>query len=144
MEDAYIFCLTMFTILSSLVITIALLALRKALVDLRRDGTGEKEAYLATLSFTLAELAELAFPEVGVLDELMCTICLDDIAPEQPARKLSCGHAFHANCISSWWRCSLQINRDKVSCPSCRRDLEVCSSPGLKQQQPQLQLATVY
>ncbi|CAE8690243.1 unnamed protein product [Polarella glacialis] len=77
---------------------------------------------------TSAELAELAFPEVGVLEELMCTICLDDVAPMQPARKLSCGHAFHAGCISSWWKCRLQSSHGKVSCPSCRADLKVLSS----------------
>ncbi|CAE8654125.1 unnamed protein product [Polarella glacialis] len=88
-----------------------------------------------------AELAELTFPEVGVLDELMCTICLDVIVPKQPARKLSCGHAYHASCISGWWKCSLQSSRGKVNCPSCRVDLEVCSRAVLKQEQ-QLQLGT--
>ncbi|CAE8721382.1 unnamed protein product [Polarella glacialis] len=77
---------------------------------------------------TPAELAELAFPEVGVLEELMCTICLDVVAPTQPARKLSCGHAFHAGCISSWWKCRLQSSHGKVSCPSCRTDLKARSS----------------
>ncbi|CAE8690242.1 unnamed protein product, partial [Polarella glacialis] len=77
---------------------------------------------------TPAELAELAFPEVGVLEELMCTICLDVVAPTQFARKLSCGHAFHAGCISSWWKCRLQSSHGKVSCPSCRTDLKVRSS----------------
>ncbi|CAE8640105.1 unnamed protein product, partial [Polarella glacialis] len=79
--------------------------------------------------FTPAKLAELTFPEVGVLEELTCTICLDVVAPKQPARKLSCGHAFHASCISSWWRCKLQSSRDKVSCPSCRTELKLCMQP---------------
>ncbi|CAE8605760.1 unnamed protein product [Polarella glacialis] len=94
--------------------------------------------------FTKAELAELAFPEVGVLDELPCAICLDVIAPADPARKLSCGHAFHASCISGWWKCSLQSSSGKVSCPSCRNDLEVCVGAASEQatQQLQLQLST--
>ncbi|CAE8650951.1 unnamed protein product [Polarella glacialis] len=73
---------------------------------------------------TPAELAEITFPEVGVLDEPPCAICLDVIAPEDPARKLSCGHAFHASCVSSWWKCSLPKKRAQVSCPSCRVDVE--------------------
>ncbi|CAE8710888.1 unnamed protein product [Polarella glacialis] len=106
----------------------------------RRDETGGMKASRdrdAFALFTLAELAELTFPEVGVLDEPMCNICLDVVVPKQPARKLSCGHAFHAGCISSWWKCSLQSSHGKVSCPSCRTDLKVCSSviSGKKQQQ---------
>ncbi|CAE8604675.1 unnamed protein product [Polarella glacialis] len=73
---------------------------------------------------TPADLAEITFPEVGVLDEPPCAICLEAIAPEDPARKLSCGHAFHASCVSSWWKCSLQNSRAQVSCPSCRVDVE--------------------
>ncbi|CAE8643478.1 unnamed protein product, partial [Polarella glacialis] len=111
----------------------------QALFHLRRDETTRMQASLATVKFTLAELAELTFPEVGVLDEMMCTICLDVIAPGHPARKLSCGHTFHADCISGWWKCSLQSSRGKVNCPSCRRDLEVGSGAALKQQ---LQLGT--
>ncbi|CAE8658294.1 unnamed protein product, partial [Polarella glacialis] len=90
-----------------------------------------------------AELAELAFPEVGVLDETPCAICLDVIAPEDPARKLSCGHAFHASCVSSWWKCSLQQSRAQVSCPSCRVEVAVNISTALvEQQEQQLQLST--
>ncbi|CAE8647906.1 unnamed protein product [Polarella glacialis] len=89
----------------------------------------------------LAELAELAFPEGGLLDELPCAICQDDIALEDPARQLSCGHAFHASCISTWWRCSLQRSRAKVSCPSCRSDVEVGLSAALEQQARALQRA---
>ncbi|CAE8595473.1 unnamed protein product, partial [Polarella glacialis] len=94
-------------------------AWRNAIVDLRLDETGVAKASQATL----AELAELAFPEVCVLEELMCSICLDGVAPTQPARKLSCGHAYHASCISCWWNCSQQSSSGKVTCPSCRKDL---------------------
>ncbi|CAE8639228.1 unnamed protein product [Polarella glacialis] len=94
-------------------------AWRKAIVGLRLDETGAVKASQATL----AELAELAFPEVCVLDELMCSICLDGIAPTQPARKLSCGHAYHASCISCWWNCNQQSSSGKITCPSCRKDL---------------------
>ncbi|CAE8606200.1 unnamed protein product [Polarella glacialis] len=93
---------------------------------------------------TPAELAEITFPEVGVLDEPPCAICLEVTAPEDPTRKLSCGHEFHASCVSSWWKCSLQKNRAQVSCPSCRVDVEANPSGAaelmLKEQWQQLQL----
>ncbi|CAE8699178.1 unnamed protein product [Polarella glacialis] len=92
----------------------------------------------AMRSFTVAELAEFTFPEVGVLDELVCAICLDAVVPGDPARRLSCGHAFHSSCIGSWWKCRLQSSGGKASCPSCRRDLEVWSSAAFEQQQKQL------
>ncbi|CAE8602177.1 unnamed protein product [Polarella glacialis] len=101
-----------------------------------------RPASQSTGKFTLAELAETTFPEVGVLDELPCTICLDVIAPEDPARKLSCSHAFHSSCISCWWKCSLQSGNGKVSCPSCRNDLEVCIRAAREQAEQQLQLST--
>ena len=28
-----------------------------------------------------------------------CSICLDDIKPENTCKKLSCGHTFHFNCF---------------------------------------------
>ncbi|CAE8600581.1 unnamed protein product [Polarella glacialis] len=102
---------------------ILLSAWSEAIVDLRLDRTGEINASQATDKSTLDELAELAFPEVCVLDELMCSICLDVIAPTHPARKLSCGHAYHASCISCWWNCNQQSSRGKVTCPSFRKDL---------------------
>ncbi|CAE8597821.1 unnamed protein product [Polarella glacialis] len=101
-----------------------------------------KTARKSTGKVTLAELAELTFPEVGVLEELQCTICLDVITPEDPARKLSCNHAFHSSCISCWWKCSLQSRSGKVNCPSCRTDLEVDMRAALEQAKQQLQLST--
>ncbi|CAE8597723.1 unnamed protein product [Polarella glacialis] len=50
----------------------------------------------------LVSEAELAFPEVCLSEELTCVICLDNLHPDVPARKLSCGHAFHASCVGGW------------------------------------------
>lgn len=43
-----------------------------------------------------------------------CSICLDDI--RRSVRTLPCGHAFHARCITRWFR------RGTLSCPLCRQD----------------------
>ena len=42
-----------------------------------------------------------------------CAICLEDFAPREPVRGLSCGHAFHDECLSRWLAHS--------SCPLCRQ-----------------------
>mmetsp|Transcript_72538 Transcript_72538/g.130600 ORF Transcript_72538/g.130600 Transcript_72538/m.130600 type:complete len:148 (-) Transcript_72538:531-974(-) len=82
----------------------------------------------------LIDQAKLIFPVLSVLEEPMCVICLEDVAPGDPARQLSCSHAFHAECIHAWWRRSLLKSRLQVSCPTCRREFEVCSSSALLQQ----------
>ncbi|CAE8582186.1 unnamed protein product, partial [Polarella glacialis] len=82
----------------------------------------------------LVERAELMFPVLHVLDEPMCVICLEVVAPGDPARQLSCSHAFHAECLGSWWRRSLLMKHLQISCPTCRREFDVCSSSALPQQ----------
>mmetsp|Transcript_15294 Transcript_15294/g.24367 ORF Transcript_15294/g.24367 Transcript_15294/m.24367 type:complete len:152 (-) Transcript_15294:479-934(-) len=82
----------------------------------------------------LIERAELIFPALSMLDGPTCVICLEVVAPGDPARQLSCSHAFHAECIHAWWRRSLLKSRLQVSCPTCRREFEVCSSSALLQQ----------
>ena len=42
-----------------------------------------------------------------------CSICLDEIQRNQPARELPCHHTFHRDCIGPW----LQVRN---SCPECR------------------------
>ncbi|CAE8614192.1 unnamed protein product [Polarella glacialis] len=80
----------------------------------------------------LVERVELIFPVLHVLDGPTCVICLEVVAPGDPARQLSCSHAFHAKCIDPWWRRSLQkTSHFQVSCPTCRREFEVCSSSAL-------------
>ena len=44
-----------------------------------------------------------------------CTICLDDITPEQKI-KLKCHHAFHEKCIFNWLK-------KKRECPLCRQKI---------------------
>ncbi|CAE8618735.1 unnamed protein product [Polarella glacialis] len=82
----------------------------------------------------LIERAELIFPALSVLGGPMCVICLEVVAPGDPARALGCSHAFHAECIRAWWSRSLQESHLQVSCPTCRREFEVCSSSALLQQ----------
>lgn len=43
-----------------------------------------------------------------------CLICLDDYAPEDNLRVLTCKHAFHQSCVDKW----LETGRN--NCPACR------------------------
>ncbi|XP_076899529.1 E3 ubiquitin-protein ligase ATL23-like [Bidens hawaiensis] len=59
--------------------------------------------------------------QLGLATE--CSICLDDIQAEQPARVVpGCNHGFHLQCVDTW------LARNPV-CPVCRNKLE----PGLFQ-----------
>ena len=49
-----------------------------------------------------------------------CSICLEQI--HDSCAKLDCGHAFHANCISNWFR------SQHVTCPECRGVPNKCMS----------------
>ncbi|KAJ8520033.1 hypothetical protein ONZ45_g3084 [Pleurotus djamor] len=43
-----------------------------------------------------------------------CLVCLDDYAPEDNVRVMTCKHAFHKDCVDRW----LQTGRN--NCPACR------------------------
>lgn len=47
-----------------------------------------------------------------------CVVCLSAILSDQPARELQCAHAFHADCILSWW---MHRPRRVIQCPLCQR-----------------------
>ena len=49
-----------------------------------------------------------------------CSICLSDLTDNKTT--LECGHTFHADCISSWFR------SQHVSCPECRGVPNKCLS----------------
>lgn len=54
--------------------------------------------------------------------ENICTICQDNIEPEQHIRQLNgCNHYFHKLCIDTWFR-------QNVHCPTCRQDIREVST----------------
>ena len=46
-----------------------------------------------------------------------CPICLEDFELGEEASQPHCGHIFHKNCISQWWR-------SNNTCPVCRRAMD--------------------
>lgn len=51
-----------------------------------------------------------------IAQEEICTVCTDDVTPQQLHRKLPCGHIFHAACIDEW----IMLHK---TCPSCRESI---------------------
>lgn len=53
-------------------------------------------------------------PVLNYTEPLQCTICITDLLPTEPHRRLPCGHAFHAPCIEPW------LMHRAMTCPVCR------------------------
>ena len=89
----------------------------------------ELEALLQALSesleeedeeeFNSPEAIELVAPAAKLARSPLsdkCSICLDDIKALQLYRELNCNHAYHKDCIDSWFQ-------RKWSCPLCRVEI---------------------
>jgi hypothetical protein len=52
-------------------------------------------------------------------NEHFCTICLESIASAASLVMLECGHAYHVECIGSWF-----VEKQKqATCPSCKAEI---------------------
>lgn len=72
------------------------------------------EALISRLESSPLSMAGPAAAESG-----FCVICADDFAEEGAlVAELSCGHAFHDDCIRIWLK-------RRHTCPTCRMELEV-------------------
>ncbi|TYI71424.1 hypothetical protein E1A91_D08G293800v1 [Gossypium mustelinum] len=48
-----------------------------------------------------------------------CSVCMESFGKsEKIARRVSCGHVYHHNCITNWL-----LNGNGDSCPLCRREI---------------------
>lgn len=54
-----------------------------------------------------------ATDELGYKD---CSICIEEFREDDLITELPCKHIFHKSCIKNW------LCREKVTCPSCRKD----------------------
>lgn len=50
---------------------------------------------------------------------VLCEICWEDFTSNSGVESLICGHAFHKNCLDSWF------SEGSLSCPTCRKSFRV-------------------
>ena len=72
-------------------------------------------------------------PELTLDEEVTCSVCLDMIALEHPARQLECQHAFHSKCIVGWLLHGARKHWDDnaIQCPVCRHQQHLHKLPGM-------------
>ena len=97
--------------------------LLRAAGDVRREGL----SLLNARRLRVFVRTSLAPPTVEHLrHDALCAVCHEDIpetdAERETARRLACGHAFHINCLLSWWLRS-------ITCPTCRADIDINAPP---------------
>ena len=51
------------------------------------------------------------------IDNITCSICIEELSSDSTIRKLNCGHAYHKQCIDRWW--NFKHNR----CPNCNANI---------------------
>ncbi|GAQ87029.1 RING/U-box superfamily protein [Klebsormidium nitens] len=57
------------------------------------------------------------------VDELTCSVCLENVTEGELVRTLPCLHGFHQKCVDRWLR-------QQATCPVCKFKLGTVSSPG--------------
>jgi len=67
---------------------------------------------------TMSQLFADATPEELAAADATCIICREEMVA---AKKLACGHIFHARCLQSWLK-------RQLSCPTCRAPVDVSPS----------------
>jgi len=92
---------------------VVLLVLRVYLHCMRRQPARRERRAKMT-----QEDVETRFPVVKcITGGETCVICLSDIDVGEECRVTQCGHAFHADCVLSWW---MYRPRRSLRCPMCR------------------------
>jgi hypothetical protein len=69
-------------------------------------------------------------------DDVFCVVCLDEMEEGDAARKLPCGHTYHAACVLAW------LAKHNV-CPLCMREVVRKEKRGQRSSQPPTETADV-
>ena len=81
-----------------------------SLLDSLHTNAYENPSFTPATEETINELKK------SIVENLSCTVCLEDEEDRTEAITLPCNHSFHVNCITSW----LRTNN---ICPLCREDV---------------------
>ena len=61
-------------------------------------------------------------------DSSYCVICLEDFS-KKSAYNFDCGHYLHVECFHKYFFYNYDIERNFISCPICRADINVYIQP---------------
>lgn len=70
--------------------------------------TLSEEEFARFKTWQTNDVSELEFNE--------CSVCIEEFENDDCITELPCKHIFHTSCIKNW------LCREKVTCPSCRKD----------------------
>ncbi|XP_021895870.1 E3 ubiquitin-protein ligase CIP8-like [Carica papaya] len=81
------------------------------------DNSGHDEAEITSFSSSVANLPTVYEISSGGA----CTVCMERVDSGVSAKKIPCGHVYHASCIATWLsHCN--------SCPLCRRQIIISAA----------------
>ena len=95
--------------------TLPIFALRPMYLAIRKFRKSLSDIVLSRRAIAQLEVYPNATEE-DVANDNTCIICREEMVPGPSAKKLPCGHIFHAACLRSWFQ-------RQQTCPPCRLDV---------------------
>jgi len=95
--------------------TLPIFALRPMYLAIRKFRKSLSDIVLSRRAIAQMEVYPNATEE-DVANDNTCIICREEMVPGPSAKKLPCGHIFHAACLRSWFQ-------RQQTCPTCRLDV---------------------
>lgn len=109
--------------------TLPIFALRPMYLAIRTFRKALSDIVLSRRAIKQLELYPSATEEELNSDNT-CIICREEMVPGNSAKKLPCGHIFHAACLRSWFQ-------RQQTCPTCRLDVLRARTPQNRQNDQQ-------
>lgn len=122
----WVVCLTIMCIIGSCAAGLYF-SVRRQNLQLHQQRAGQIQSGHAHFTLdrgkviTQAQIEE-HFPAIFVADSPQCVVCLSPVSEGEAARRLQCGHSFHAECVLKWW---MYRPRMALECPVCKQVQEI-------------------
>lgn len=115
--------------------TLPIFALRPMYLAIRTFRKALSDIVLSRRAIAQLDLYPNATEEELASDNT-CIICREEMMPGASAKKLPCGHIFHAACLRSWFQ-------RQQTCPTCRLDVLRARTPLNRQNEQQRRQAHI-
>jgi len=109
--------------------TLPIFALRPMYLAIRTFRKALSDIILSRRAIAQLDLYPNATQE-ELANDNTCIICREEMMPGASAKKLPCGHIFHAACLRSWFQ-------RQQTCPTCRLDVLRARTPQQRQNEQQ-------